>query len=244
MDVPTISPRPLWQRYLAVVLYLLTCAALVQVMAAAYFSVFPGMPSSLQEKGLPFRFLLQTVIIQMVAFLLPAPMLLRFTRASAFTFRRTNAREVMLCCSLIFASLIFFSILYHYLHLEPDQLGFLDGADILRHKTAFTVVTSVAVPGYEEWVFRGLVFGILVTEVTDPRKVVLAGAASALIFTASHFEGKHSFSALPPILVMAAIFQYMTWRSQSLWPAVCGHAMQNLLSSLAFFAKFAADAAK
>jgi membrane protease YdiL (CAAX protease family) len=237
-------PRPLWQRYTAVILYLIASAALVQIIAVAYFALHPALAAGLRDKALPFRFLTQTVIIQMIAFLLPAPMLLKFTRANAFTFRRTAAREIILCCSLIFASLIFFSVLYQYLHIEPDQLGFLDGADILRHKAAFIVVTAVAVPGYEEWVFRGLIFGILVTEATDTRQVLLAGATSALIFTASHFEGKHSISALPPILVMAGIFQYMTWRSQSLWPAVCGHAMQNFLSSVAFFAKFSAEAAK
>lgn len=244
MELQPVMPRPLWQRYVAVILYLLACALLVQIFAAAYFAIQPGASAELQEKNLPFRFLMQTVIIQMIAFLLPAPLLLKFTRASAFTFRRTGFREIMLCCALIFASLVLFSALYHYLNIEPEQLGFLDGADILRHKAAFTIVTAVAVPGYEEWVFRGLIFGILVTEVTDFRKVVLAGFTSALIFTASHFEGKHSLSALPPILVMAGIFQYMTWRTQSLWPAVCGHAMQNFLSSLAFFAKFAADTAK
>lgn len=244
MDYTPDTPRPLWQRYVAVILYLITCAALVQVIAVAYFALQPGATAGLHEKGLPFRFLMQTVIIQMIAFLLPAPLLLKFTRAGAFTFRKTALKEILLCCSLIFASLVFFSALYHYLHIEPDQLGFLDGSDILRHKTAFTIVTAVAVPGYEEWVFRGLIFGILVTDVKHFRHIVLAAATSAVIFTASHFEGKHSLSALPPILVMAAIFQYMTWRTQSLWPAVCGHAMQNFLSSIAFFAKFAADTAK
>lgn len=237
-------PRPLWQRYVAVVLYLMFSAALVQVLAIAYFALKPDAQKVLQHSALPFRFLMQTVIIQMIAFLLPAPLLLKFTRAGAFTFRRASARDIFLCCGLIFASLILYSSIYQYFSIEPEQLGFLDGADILKHKTAFSVVTAVAVPGYEEWVFRGLIFGVLVTEVSDMRQVVLAGLFSATIFTASHFEGKHSLSALPPIFTMAVIFQYMTWRSQSLWPAVCGHAMQNFISSLAFFAKYAADAAK
>jgi membrane protease YdiL (CAAX protease family) len=238
------NPRPLWQRYVAVVVYLIASFLLTQIIGLALLAVKPIDIADTQKTGLPFTFLMHSVIVQMAGFLVPAPLLLKFTRSGFFSFQAARLRDILLCCGLTFASLIFFSVLYHALKIEPQQLGFLNGQDILRHKAAFLAITAVAVPAYEEWIFRGLIFGILVFEVEDRRKIFAGAAFCALLFTLSHVEGKHSLSALPPILVMAAIFQYMTWRSQSLWPAIAAHAMQNLMSSFAFFAKFATDAAK
>lgn len=230
--------RPLWQRYLSVLLYLLGSFALIQVIAVA---AAPFTQAGSAESGLPFRVLLSGVVIQMMGFLLPAPLLLRFTRAGSFAFSRTQAGEILLACGLIFGSLIVFSVIYNWLGINPKQLAFLDAKEIYRHRNAFLFITAVVVPAYEEWIFRGLLFGVLVTAAENSRQVLTASLFCGLLFTASHFEGRHSLSALPPIFVMAMIFQYVTWRSQSLWPAVCGHAMQNLLSAAAMVAKTGAD---
>lgn len=243
-DLQLLNPRPLWQRYIAVLVYLIASYLLTQLIAVGLLLARPIDIAQATKTGLPFAYLMHGVILQMVGFLVPAPLLIKFTRARPFSFRAARLRDILLCCALTFASLVLFSAIYHYIKVEPQQLGFLDGADILKHKAAFLAITSFAVPGYEEWVFRGLIFGILVCDVTDVRKVFLGGAFCAVLFTASHIEGKHSLTALPPILVMAAIFQYMTWCTQSLWPAVAAHAMQNFISSAAFFAKFAAAAPK
>lgn len=243
MEFSILPPRPLWQRYVAVVAYLLAVFLVVQLIGIVLVSTgLSGAPQA--GKAMDFRFLIYGIVIQMAGFLLPAPFLLKFTRAYNFTFARARAADILLCCGLIFASLIFFSVLYNLLGVEPKQLAFLDMTDVLRHRGAFIAITGVLVPGYEEWIFRGLIFGVLVTGTQSPREIFAAGAFSALLFTASHIEGRHSLSALPPILSMAAIFQYMTWRSQSLWPAVCGHAMQNLLSSAAILARVSAENVK
>jgi|GEM_PF-2744266 len=243
MEFSLIPPRPLWQRYLAVLAYLLAVFLVVQLIGIVLVSA--GLSGTPQPgKAMDFRFLIYGIVIQMAGFLLPAPFLLKFTRAYNFTFARARAADILLCCGLIFASLIFFSVLYSLLKIEPKQLAFLDMTDVLKHKSAFVTITGILVPGYEEWIFRGLIFGVLVTGAQRTREIFAAGTFSALIFTASHIEGWHSLTALPPILAMAAIFQYMTWRSQSLWPAVCGHAMQNLLSSAAILARITAENTK
>jgi len=230
-----LTARPLWQRYLAVCIYMLTANALTYglglLLIATKVLPIPG------ENDLPFRYLLVGLVAQMIAFLLPAPFLLQFTRGRTFTFKRAAPKDILIACAMVFSSLIFFSVLYQYFGIEPKQLAAIDGADIARHKGAFLVLTSVAVPAYEEWVFRGLLFGVLVTDYQKAWHVWSGAIFCALVFTFSHYEGSYSWSALPPIFVLALIFQFMAWRSQSLWPSVCGHAFQNALSSLAFFAK-------
>ncbi|HMV36272.1 MAG TPA: type II CAAX endopeptidase family protein [Turneriella sp.] len=229
-----VQTRPLWQRYLAVVAYLLLGFLIVQALA----TVTAGLTGIAENQGkMPFRSLLFALVIQMVGFLLPAPLLLRFTRAGNFGFARASAGDVLLACGLTFASLVVFSLLYHALGIQPQQLAFLDQREILHHRQAFLIMTAVVVPAYEEWIFRGVIFGVLVTQYENRRSVFTAGIFTALLFTASHIEGKHSYSALPPIFAMALIFHYMTWRSGSIWPAVTAHAMQNLLSATALIAK-------
>ena len=149
-----IAPRPLWQRYLAVIAYLLLGFFLIQLIATAT-SGFTGIAE--HQNKMPFRTLLFALVIQMAGFLLPAPLLLLFTRAGNYGFARASARDVLLACGLTFASLMFFSLLYHALGIQPQQLAFLDPREILRHKQAFLVMTALVVPAYEEWVFRGVI---------------------------------------------------------------------------------------
>ncbi len=229
-----IQTRPLWQRYLAVVAYLLMGLLIVQLLAA----VTAGITGIGENQGkMPFRSLLFALVIQMTGFLLPAPLLLFFTRAGNFGFTRTSVGHILLACGLTFLSLVIFSVLYHALGIQPQQLAFLDQREILQHRQAFLILTAVVVPAYEEWIFRGVIFGILVTGAKSRLSVLSAGIFTALLFTVSHIEGRHSYSALPPIFAMALIFQYVTWRSGSIWPAVTAHAMQNLLSATALIAK-------
>jgi len=227
-------PRPLWQRYVAVVLYLLMGFLLVQLLATISAGI-TGIAE--QQSKMPFRALLFALVIQMIGFLLPAPLLLQFTRAGNFGFSRASAGDVLLACGLTFASLVIFSLIYHALDIRPQQLAFLDQRELLRHRQAFLVMTAFVVPAYEEWIFRGVIFGVLVTQSQSRRSVIAAGVFTSIVFTLSHIEGKHSYSALPPIFAMALIFHYVTWRSQSIWPAVTAHAMQNLLSAAALVAK-------
>lgn len=233
------NARPVWQRYLAVISYLLLGFIIVQILAAASAG-FTGLKAD--SGKMPFRAILAALVIQLSGFLLPAPLLMRFTRAGNFGFSRARLADVLLACGLTFFSLVVFSLLYHALGIEPQQLAFLDRGEILRHRHAFLVMTAVIVPAYEEWVFRGVIFGVLVTQSLNIRTVYAASLFTALIFTMSHIEGRHSLSALPPIFCMALIFQYVTWRSQSIWPAVAAHALQNLLSASALIAKAAEQA--
>lgn len=228
--------RPLWQRYLAVIFYLFGAFLFVQALALITAD-FTGMSSIKSEGKMPFRTLLYALIIQMTGFLLPAPLLLRFTRAGNFSFARASSGDILMACGLTLLVLIAFSLLYNFFHIEPKQLAFLDPVELFKHRAAFIVMTAIVAPAYEEWIFRGVIFGILVTQLRRRSELHLAACFTAMLFTLSHLEGKHSLSALPPIFAMALVFQYVTWRSGSIWPSVAAHAMQNLISATALIAK-------
>ncbi|AFM13398.1 CPBP family intramembrane glutamic endopeptidase [Turneriella parva] len=222
--------RPLWLRYLSIPLYLIAVMLLTRAIISLQGRLIPAATIS-TTTGIGFMALMYSVIAQMVAFLLPAPLLLYFTGGRNYTYRKTDSRYLVIACALILLVMVLFSLLYAVLDTKPSQLAYLDMKDILKNRGAFLVLTSVVVPAYEEWVFRGLFFGVLVTDSERSRDSVIAGLFVSLIFSAVHVEGAHSLTALPPIFAMSLVLHAMTFRSGSLWPAFCAHSLQNLLAA-------------
>ena len=239
-DLQLLNPRPLWQRYLAVTVYLLISMLLVIVLGVIIAWLDPASFS--KTSAMPFRAIAYGVGLQIFGFVPCAYFLLKFSKIKGFSFRRTRMRDIAICCTLILLSNFTFGILYHFFNIEPKQLGFLDPKEVLANKYAFIALTALAVPIYEEWVFRGIIFGVLVNNETSVLNILSGAFFCAFLFTVAHLEGRHSISALPPILAMAAIFQYMTWKSKSIWPSIFGHALQNLLASIGLIAKLTAAA--
>ncbi|MCS6972638.1 MAG: CPBP family intramembrane metalloprotease, partial [Leptospiraceae bacterium] len=215
MNAEHAVPRPLWQRYLAVLLYFFVVLGALQIIGLVI-----GQFYELPEGPMPFRVLLFSVILQMACFMLPAPLLLQATRSHSFGFSRAAATDMVLAAGLVFVSLMVFSAIYHALGVTPQQLAFVDEREIVRHRHAFVVLTTVVVPAYEEWIFRGVVFGVLTSGAQSRNRVIAAAVFTSAAFTLSHIEGRHSWAALPPIFVLSLVFHFVTWRAQSLWPAV------------------------
>lgn len=240
-----MQPRPLlslWVRYLSIPLYLAAVMVLAKAVVSVQSQLIPA--SAAQPTGFPFTTLMYGVVAQMFAFLIPAPLLLFLTGGRNYTFARTESRYLVMACGLNLLTMITFMLIFAALDIKPSQLAYLDMKDILKNKGAFLFLTAIIVPAYEEWIFRGLLFGILVTESTRRREAVFATIFVSLLFTAVHIEGAHSLSALPPIFAMSIVLHLMTWKSGSLWPAFCAHSLQNLLAASTMLAAAAKSAAR
>jgi uncharacterized protein len=86
------------------------------------------------------------------------------------------------------------------------------------------VVAAVLVaPVCEEIAFRGYVQTTLALR----RRPAAAIAGSALLFAAMHLDPVR----FPALLVLGAIFGWLTWRAGSVWPAVAAHAANNGVTS-------------
>lgn len=238
-----LALRPLWLRYVSIPLYLIVVMLLTRAIVSMQSQFIPSAAIN-ASTGIGFVSLMYSVVAQMLAFLLPAPLLLLFTGGRNYTFRRTDSRFLVIACALILLVMVLFSLLYALLDTKPSQLAYLDMKDILKNRAAFLVLTSVLVPAYEEWIFRGLFFGVLVTDSERRRDGVIAGLFVSLIFAAVHIEGSHSLTALPPIFAMSLVLHAMTWKSGSLWPAFCAHSLQNLLAASTMLATAAKSATR
>ena len=235
--------RPLWLRYLSIPLYLICVMLLTRLIVSLQGQLTPSTaPAAATNLG--FMTLMYGVVAQMLAFLMPAPLLLLLTGGRNYTFRRSDSRYLVIACGLILLVMVLFSLLYAALGTKPSQLAYLDMKDIIKNRAAFLVLTSIIVPAYEEWVFRGLFFGVLMTDATRKRDTVIASIFISLVFAGVHIEGVHSLTALPPIFAMSLVLHAVTWKSGSLWPAFCAHSLQNLLAASTMLAAAAKETAR
>jgi len=108
---------------------------------------------------------------------------------------------------------LFGEVLDYTIPLPPDVLNLT-----LADKAAMAVGTVILAPIVEELLFRGVLQSAY--EQLGPVRAI---AASALLFVAIHQEPAQSIAILPVALALA----YVTWRTQSVVPAILAHFGNN-----------------
>ena len=88
-----------------------------------------------------------------------------------------------------------------------------------RERWALAGVAALAAPICEEITFRGYVL----TTLSLRRRPGPAIAAGALLFALLHLDPIR----FPALLLLGAIFGWLTWRAGSVWPAIAAHAANN-----------------
>jgi membrane protease YdiL (CAAX protease family) len=97
--------------------------------------------------------------------------------------------------------------------------------------TLVVMVVSVG-PLVEELLFRGVLLSALLQRWPAGRSVLI----SALVFALVHLPGLqfHGY-ALPDLILLALALAWLRLSSDSIWPAVLAHAVNNLLAVVAWF---------
>ena len=134
----------------------------------------------------------------------------------ALGFRRVGWRPLVLGSVVVLA----LSIAASQVGLEPQ--GIKEAMEVVREPGMF--VPSLAViaglaPLVEELVFRGLLYGW----VAGRWGTVAAWIVSSLAFAAAHVEPAHIILVLP----LAVWFGWLRRRTDSLWPSLVAHMVNN-----------------
>jgi hypothetical protein len=95
-------------------------------------------------------------------------------------------------------------------------------------QAALAIIAAVLAPACEEISFRGY----LQTALAVRRGPAAAIAGGAFLFAVLHLDPVR----FPALLVLGAVFGWMTWRSGSVWPAVAAHATNNGIAATLFLA--------
>jgi membrane protease YdiL (CAAX protease family) len=101
-------------------------------------------------------------------------------------------------------------------------------------RLAFLAAAAVVAPLCEEVAFRGY----LASAWLSRHRPALAIAGSALFFALLHLDPIRA----PSLVVLGALYAWLSWRTGSIWPAVIAHATNNgIAASLALAAPPGAD---
>lgn len=92
---------------------------------------------------------------------------------------------------------------------------------------AFAVAAALVAPLCEEVAFRGYLLSAWLSR----HRPALAIGGSAVLFAALHLDPIRA----PSLLLLGALYAWLSWRSGSIWPAVIAHATNNgIAAALAF----------
>jgi membrane protease YdiL (CAAX protease family) len=86
-------------------------------------------------------------------------------------------------------------------------------------QVAFAVTAALVAPVCEEVAFRGY----LVSAWLSRSRPALAVGGSAILFALLHLDPIRA----PSLLLLGALYGWLSWRSGSIWPAVIAHATNN-----------------
>jgi membrane protease YdiL (CAAX protease family) len=118
-----------------------------------------------------------------------------------------------------------FGLLYDQLHIQTNADELQRQAARAPYSTLAALVVAVAVaPICEEIFFRGFVLTGL------RRRLPVWGAivVSALIFGMAHADA----GSFAPLVVIGLVLAVVRWRSESLWPGIALHALNNAIAAV------------
>jgi membrane protease YdiL (CAAX protease family) len=117
-------------------------------------------------------------------------------------------------------------------HQVPQDIKQLGANASLAAKLVLMVVAIAIAPLIEELLFRG----VLLSAWLKRLNVGWAVACTSLAFALVHLPDlKFLWYGLPNLAMLGAAFAWLRLKSNSLWPAVIAHGMNNLVTTLAWF---------
>jgi membrane protease YdiL (CAAX protease family) len=141
-----------------------------------------------------------------------------WTALSALGFRPVGWRPVVLGVLVTEA----LSVAVSHLGIEPE--GMKEVGKIAREPGFFGSLVAIAAlaPLVEELIFRGLLYGWL----AGRWGTILAWIVSSLVFAAAHVEPAHAILVLP----LGLWFGWLRRRTDSIWPSLVAHMVNNGLA--------------
>jgi len=117
-------------------------------------------------------------------------------------------------------------------HQVPQDIKQLGANASLAAKFVLMIVAITIAPLIEELLFRG----VLLSAWLKRLNVGWAVACTSLLFALVHLPDlKFLWYGLPNLAMLGAAFAWLRLKSNSLWPAVIAHGMNNLVTTVAWF---------
>ena len=156
-----------------------------------------------------------------------------------FSFRKNwKSSFVFLAIAGLFIINIIISLILKWFDVEVRQYEDLN-MDILRgNPVLFLVAIVVIAPLYEEFVFRGFLLKMFLTQEIKSHshirkwQTILAVFITSVLFSLVHFSQDSTLSIFFPIFILAVYLSFITLYTQSILLTSVVHSVNNLISGL------------
>lgn len=111
-----------------------------------------------------------------------------------------------------------------YLNQTIDSTNTQFLVEVVQHYPLFLILTSIAGPVMEEFVFRKVLFGVLFDRIGG----IGAAVVSSLIFAFIHFDAHILLYSS-----MGFVFCYLYYKTKNIWTPIIAHSLMNTLAVLA-----------
>ncbi|WP_208559246.1 CPBP family intramembrane glutamic endopeptidase [Marinilactibacillus kalidii] len=186
------------------------------------------LPSSIQPTG--------SILSQIFLFIFGASLMIYLDRKDQFNLPYEQAFRHRIGRILLWGILgVFLAVILQFLALQIEVRFFGTPVNsqntvtllaIIRQYPYFVMITSIAGPIMEEFVFRKVLFGLSLGKLGG----IGAGVISSLAFALFHIDGR--------ILVystMGLVFSWVYYKSGNIWAPILAHCLMNTLVVLQTF---------
>ncbi len=107
------------------------------------------------------------------------------------------------------------------------------GSEVIpaHSRLVFVVLVVIQAPLIEEWLCRGIMWQAM-RQVAGPTLTILS---TAMLFAFLHILGGGGFLELPHRFVAGIAFGILRWKTNSLWPSIFAHFLNNLAAVILMF---------
>ncbi len=206
--------------------------ALQIILLYIFVQLATVLAGQLLPEFLPERFLTEGVIwSQLILFTLGASGVIYLTQKKDFSLSfekpfKSNISEILLWgfIGFIFALFAQFAatlIEINFLGTPPDSQNTQNIIAIIKRYPYFLLLSSIAGPIMEEFVFRKAIFGMGLNKLGG----IGAAVISSLMFAVIHFDGR--------ILVystMGLVFSWLYFKTKNIWTPIIAHCLMNTVA--------------
>lgn len=126
------------------------------------------------------------------------------------------------------------ALFLHFTGSQPNQLSEFSPDLIRKNLTMFIFTVAVLGPFYEEFIFRGVLLGMLTIGEKSKVKLVLAAVFTSTLFMLAHFEDlRDNVYLCVPLFLLGLYFSFWAIHKKGITLTIMLHVMQNFLATLA-----------
>ncbi len=216
-------------------LVLLLCAQTVVSAGVLIAAFFNGWDLAADNYGLGnTQFVLLNMLIYVLFLVVPTAIVALFSRRRVYAFPAKKVKGGLLAVCVLggMALAILSNVVTGWLMELMESVGiplpeFPETVEKTAVSLVLNIISTAVLPAFvEEWIFRGFVFGSLRAH-GDGVAIVLSAALFGL------FHG--NLVQIPFAFLLGLVLAYLVVLTDSIWPSVLLHGVNNLMSVLLSF---------